>query len=320
MAQHGIAFIGLGTMGKRMAHYMGRHARFRVPVAWDPNPDQVQAFRKDFPQIRIAGSAAEAIGDAGVDCVYVACPPFFHKQHAEAVIAAGKAVFCEKPLGVDLAESRALVDLVERKRIPNAINFSHAGRASTRLVEQAIKKGELGKIYSATILHDLPEWPSDWQKGIAWLARRDQGGFVRENLSHYIYLSRRLLGPSKIVFCRIDYPVDGVSAETAIMAELDCGGVPVRILGSVGGKSGSKGDFLLRGERRSYRFHTWSMLDECTGDAWTNALPHIADTYADQFERQLNDLADTIEGKPSPIPSFRDALHVQETIEAMLRA
>ncbi|MSO93005.1 MAG: Gfo/Idh/MocA family oxidoreductase [Rhodospirillales bacterium] len=316
---HGVAFIGLGTMGQRMAGYMGRHAGFRVLVAWDPNPDQVRKFQTICPEARIAGSAAEAIRDDRIDSVYIACPPFHHKQHAETAIAAGKAVFCEKPLGVDIAESRKLVDLVERKGIKNAINFSHAGRASTRLVEQKIKSGEIGTVYGATILHDLPEWPADWQKGIAWLGCRDQGGFVRENLSHYIYLSRRLLGPPKIVFCRIDYPADGVGAETAIMAELDCGGVPVRILGSVGGKSTSKGEFILRGEQRSYRFHTWSMLDECVGDKWTDALPHIADTYADQFQRQLDDLADLIEGRASPIPGFRDALAVQEVIEEMLR-
>ena len=49
---HGIAFIGLGTIARRMASYMGRHARVRPRVAWDPNPAQIEAFRKMTPQER----------------------------------------------------------------------------------------------------------------------------------------------------------------------------------------------------------------------------------------------------------------------------
>ncbi|MCH8809412.1 MAG: Gfo/Idh/MocA family oxidoreductase, partial [Proteobacteria bacterium] len=57
------------------------------------------------------------------EVVYIACPPAAHKEYALAAIEAGKTVFCEKPLGVDVAESRALVARVEESGTPNAVNF-----------------------------------------------------------------------------------------------------------------------------------------------------------------------------------------------------
>ena len=115
---HRVGIIGLGTVGSRFVEQFGRHADFDLVSAWDPDPLACEVHADAVP---IAGGAGGVIAES--DAVYIAVPPAFHRTYVEACVDAGVAVFCEKPLGIDIAESRALVDLVERSGLPAGVNF-----------------------------------------------------------------------------------------------------------------------------------------------------------------------------------------------------
>ncbi len=61
---HTVAFIGLGVMGQRMLGSMAVSPHFSVLTAWDPDAGACERTRELYPDIRIAASAAEAIGAA----------------------------------------------------------------------------------------------------------------------------------------------------------------------------------------------------------------------------------------------------------------
>ncbi|MCP5150998.1 MAG: Gfo/Idh/MocA family oxidoreductase [Chromatiales bacterium] len=121
---HRVTVIGLGVMGQRMLANMSAHPQFEVAVAWDPDADARAFTVQRHPQTRIAASAEAAIADPDTGVVYVASPPAWHAAHAIAALDAGKAVYCEKPLAVDLAEGRALVERAERSPMAAIVNFS----------------------------------------------------------------------------------------------------------------------------------------------------------------------------------------------------
>ena len=104
---HGIGIIGLGIMGERMLRYVRRHPDFRVPAAWDPADESAAKLMALAPETRFARDAADLAGDPAIDCVYVATPPATHLAYADLAFDRGKALFCEKPLAVDLAAARA---------------------------------------------------------------------------------------------------------------------------------------------------------------------------------------------------------------------
>ena len=63
-------------------------------------------------------------------------------------------------------------------------------------------------------------WPRPWQQdAAAWLDARGEGGFTREVVSHFLFLTRRLLGPLALVEAAVSYP-PGDAAETSIRARL----------------------------------------------------------------------------------------------------
>ncbi|MED5517816.1 MAG: Gfo/Idh/MocA family oxidoreductase, partial [Pseudomonadota bacterium] len=109
MTVYNVAIIGLGIMGRRMLAAMIAHDRFHVGGVWDPDPAQFAAATAAGLPVTAAGNTGDLIAAATTDLVYIACPPAHHADYAQAAMTAGKAVLCEKPLGVDLAESKALV-------------------------------------------------------------------------------------------------------------------------------------------------------------------------------------------------------------------
>jgi hypothetical protein len=117
-----LGIIGFGIMGERLLRAALEHAAGSVtPVAvWDPAPDAAARLAAISPAVPMLASAAAVI--AACDCLYVAAPPAAHIPLAEAAIAAGRAVFLEKPLATDLAIARAFVarevtDPVKREKL-----------------------------------------------------------------------------------------------------------------------------------------------------------------------------------------------------------
>ena len=83
------------------------HQMRHLVAVYDPNQEANREVASAFG-VRATGSVAELL-DAGVDAVYVASPPRFHREQALACAAAGKHVLCEKPLGMTVAEAEQMI-------------------------------------------------------------------------------------------------------------------------------------------------------------------------------------------------------------------
>ena len=318
----GVAFIGLGVMGHRMLESMRRYGGFRPSLGWDPDSEACRRFHEALPALSIAESAQAAIESAETDIVYIACPPAYHKDHALAALRAGKPIFCEKPLGVDLPESRALVDAVEASEIKTAVNFPFAEAAAVEAMVSALKDGAIGTVEAVDIRLHFCQWPRDWQEPAAWLSQRDQGGFVRETFSHYAFLTRKLFGKARLVEAINRYPDDDVSAERQSLALFDCSGTPVTFAGGVGGPASSTADrveFTIWGSQAAYRLSDWNRLSVHRGQGWEAQLTEIADPRQDGYRRMLENLGRWYRGEAHSMPDFREALAVQALVEATLQ-
>lgn len=316
--KHGVGFVGLGTMGQRMLANMSAHGGFRLAAAWDPDPAACQVTRSRHPALRIAENADDVIGDARTQVVYIAAPPAAHAGYALAALEHSKPVFCEKPLGVDLKSSQELVARAEHSGVINAVNFSFAGKAASEHIGEALRDGVGGEVVGVDVRLHFSRWPREWQTSATWLAERAQGGFVREVLSHYLYLTERLLGHATLRHACVRYPADGASAETQVLAELDCAGTPISVAGGTGGMGPDRVEYTVWGSKTSYRLYDWNRLQSSTGDTWVAELTHIKDPRQEGYMRMLDNLCALLEGEPHTMPSFRDGLRVQTLIEQIL--
>src|SRR5580704_5916521 len=102
-----IGVIGLGRLGSQYARYFNsRIPGARLYAVADLQPGVAQAVGAETGAAKTYGDYHELLADPAVDAVVVMTPTKFH---GEAVIAgAGKAIFCEKPLTLDVNEGRAM--------------------------------------------------------------------------------------------------------------------------------------------------------------------------------------------------------------------
>lgn len=318
MERYGMAVIGLGVVGRRMLEQAAAHPGIRVVSAWDASAQARASAVADFPGLPLADGPEAAIARDGVDVVYVAVPPLAHAGWVRAAIDARRAVFCEKPLGVDLDESIALVDAMDRSGLPQAINFPFASSAAVDALQRALADPGFG-LRAIEVRVRFTRWPRDWQAGATWLERADQGGFTREVLSHFAWLLHRLRGPLRLSGATLARPAEG-AAETAVAASVDAGGIPATVSGSVGGASPDRIEARFIGRDAELVLADWYRLEVI--DAASPAgrpVPGLpADPRNHTYGRQLDQLHALLAGRPNTLPGFADALAVQRTIESIL--
>lgn len=318
---HRIGILGLGIMGERMLRNMRGHSAFTIAAAWDPAAAALAKLDQLAPTARAAADAAALVADPAIDCVYIAAPPAAHLGYAHLAFDHGKAVLCEKPLATDLTASRAAVERVEREQLTAAINFPYASAPAVRAIASGLKSGELGPIERVEIEVAFARWPRAWQESAHWLALRREGGFVREVLSHFVFVTQRLLGPLRLREARVDYPGDGSAAETAIRARLEAGTVPVTLAGRIGGDAPDFNRCVIRSRNGAFELHHWYSLKRRINGSWLDIdFGEGATDRERSYRAQLDALDAMLAGRPHGLASFREGLAVQECIEAMLRA
>jgi len=316
-----IGIIGLGVMGQRMLARLVAHPRLAVAAVWDASEAAIAQTRTLYPKLNVCRDAAAVIATQGLRCLYIATPPVAHMTLTHAAFDAGLAVLCEKPLTVDFAAGRDALARIARERRPSAVNFSLASSPGLATVCAALKDGSIGTPQRVEIDASFTEWPRAWQAAAgAWLAERVEGGFTREVLSHFVFVLQRATGKAAVEDSKVDYPADGKGSEIAIAAHLKAGALPVSISGHVGGDQADTNRFTLTGSKGAIEMHDWFGLRRRTGEgAWTPVRTPQENREIGQAA-QLDQLVALVEGRPHSLPSFAEALAVQETIEAMLRA
>jgi predicted dehydrogenase len=305
-----LGVIGLGAMGAEMLETAVRHPAFRVVHAADLDQDAVTRLAAAHEHVSFGTDALAVVDAPDLDAVYLATPPATHAALAVRALDSGKAVFSEKPLAISLADGRRMCAAATRTGLATAVNFSLSDRLAVLEVERQLP--ETGTVLGVDIRLQFPSWPRDFQSSATWVAGREQGGFVREVLSHFVYLTDRLLGPLRPEHVSLDLPPAG--SETAARGLLRAGDVPVHV-SAVAGQAGPEVyEWILWGTKRSYLLRDWAELFVSDGGDWR---PVTLDGERGSEHMRLSLFADAIRGgHPANLADFAAALRVQEVVEA----
>ncbi|HYY31804.1 MAG TPA: inositol 2-dehydrogenase [Chthoniobacterales bacterium] len=142
----GVAFLGLGRMGETHLRNVASLSRVKVIAVADSNL-QAAERGKAMSDAEVAFTDVEkAIEHPSVDAVVIVTPTDTHARLIEAAAQAGKAVFSEKPIALDLAETARVVNIVRERKIPVQLGFMRRYDPGYARAKQKIVDGELGRI------------------------------------------------------------------------------------------------------------------------------------------------------------------------------
>jgi predicted dehydrogenase len=151
-----IAVAGLGWWGKQIIACLERSSRFEVALGVDPTPPaDIEDFRQHHP-FKLSHSLDDALSDRRVEGVVLATPHALHEQQALSVIAAGKNLFCEKPLTMTGEGAKRVVSACRRAGKILGVGHERRFEPAFEEVQKLVSEGALGKILlmDANVSHD----------------------------------------------------------------------------------------------------------------------------------------------------------------------
>ena len=204
----GIGLLGCGRIGQVHARSLGRMSEARLVAVADAVPAAAEALAAEYgADMR---DALALIASDDIQAVVIGTPTTTHFDLIHAAAAAGKAIFCEKPIDLDSARVRQCIEAVTKAGVPFLTAFNrrfdpHFAQLEKRLRDGAIGTPELIAITS----RDPGPPPIDYIKS--------SGGLFRDMMIHDLDMARFLLGEEPVeIFavgsCLVD-PAIGVAGD-----------------------------------------------------------------------------------------------------------
>jgi predicted dehydrogenase len=138
-----IGLIGAGIIAREHALSLVRNKRVASLGIYDADPKRAARFSLDF-RAMTARSTDELIDRS--DIVWVCSPPSYHVDAIRRACSAGKAIFCEKPLALTLADARAIRDAVKRAKVPFFMGHSNRFNVAFIRMKEIADRGDLGDL------------------------------------------------------------------------------------------------------------------------------------------------------------------------------
>ena len=140
-----VAMIGLGWWGRKMTAVL-QQAKDDIEILCAAEPDPAGKEFATAHNFKYCGSEEEALRHPGVEAVILATPHSLHAGQIERAVAAGKHIFCEKPLALTRKAAEAVVAACARNNL--VLGMGHERRWEPPVAEMLAmaRSGQLGRI------------------------------------------------------------------------------------------------------------------------------------------------------------------------------
>jgi predicted dehydrogenase len=306
------AIVGLGRWGRALAEAAKSSSRLKITRAVEADLNAARSFC-DERGIALTGDFAAMLADPAIGAILLATPHSLHRAQVIAAAAAGKQVFCEKPLALRRRDASDMFDACRNANVLLAVGHNRRFWPSMRALREITASGELG-----TILHVEGHNSNENSNAIlgGWRLSEDEspgGGLTGAGL-HVLDSFTSLVGPARQIYAHLSPRGKGPPPlDTATLA-----------LQFESGVSGTLA--TIRATPFYWRVHVFGakgsaeVLDEVTMVVRkSGGTPHqIKYSAVDTLAAELDAFADSIENRrPFPVPEA-DVLATLSAFEAAL--
>lgn len=317
------AVVGLGWWGKQIVNCLEGSDRIEVICGMDVNPEPIRGFVAE-KGVRFTSRYEDVLQDPDVDAVILATPHGLHEEQVLAAAAAGKQIFCEKPLALSGEGAARMLAACDAKGITLGIGHERRYEGAWEETRRKLDSGELGTLLHMEIntSHNLfaGNPPSGWRQD----PKQAPAGTLTALGIHMTDFMQTLAGPAKEVYARMshrsaDYPSEDIisvqfSFESGVTGYLcsiattpfyqritifgDRGWVEVREVSNV--------------DKPDPTVMTWRGMDE---EIHTRTFKMI-----DTVRMNLHEWADAVEGGAPYRFTTQEKLHNIQILEAIVKS
>ncbi len=300
-----IAMIGAGRIGKIHAANAARHPLAQLVAVVDPLADSARALA-DSLGCKWATQPGDLIDSQEIDAIIVGSPTDTHIDLIQRAAIAGKAVLCEKPIGLDINEVNRCLDNLKKTPTPLMLGFNRRFDPSAAAMKRAIDAGEIGALRQVVITSRDPSPPP-----LSYVAT--SGGLFRDMTIHDFDMGRWLLGeePNE-VFAIGNVLVDPQVArhndvDTAMVIMRTASGKQCHINNCRQASYGYDQRLEVLGSsgmiaNDNLRANTLRRSNATTTEAQEPLLNFFLERYADSYRLELDAFVQAVlERKPTPV-------------------
>ena len=220
-----LGFLGVGWIGRHRMEALVRENLAQVTAVADPRPEALAAVAELVPQAERA-DGLDALLDHDLDGIVIATPSALHAEQATAALERGIAVFCQKPLARDAAETRQVLAAARAADRLLGVDLSYRHVEALRAAHRIVQAGEIGLVHSLDLVFHNAYGP-----GKPWFTRPELsgGGCLIDLGTHLVDLALWLSGAGEYeVETARTLSLQGHTVEDNATAELSLGGDTVR--------------------------------------------------------------------------------------------
>ena len=311
---HKIALIGAGRIGRIHARNAARHPRLQLAGIVDPMEASAQSLAQEWNSHVM--SLDQALEDPAIAGVVIASSTDTHLDYSVRAAAAGKAIFCEKPIDQDLSRARSAASSLSKARL--LLAFNRRFDPNFQALKARLASGAVGTLESLQITSNDPSPPPPSYVAVS-------GGLFKDMAIHDFDMARWLLDEEVVeVFAAGSCLVD---PEIGKLGDVDTARTLLR--------TASGRLCVIANSRRSgfgydQRIEAYASQGMVRADNVTESTVQVwgengaaadrfqnffLDRYAEAYRREMDHFADMLEGA-SPSVGYADGVAALALAEA----
>ena len=310
-ARLGVGIIGLGRMGRIYATHLATLAGVRIVSVSDVVSDRAEGMADEFGAGSWTAHYQEVMAETAIQAVFVTSPTSTHREVVMAAAAAGKAIFCEKPMALTLEDTDDMIAAIERHGVIFQAGFMRRFDRGYAAARQKIEAGAIGKPVTFKSIGRDPFCPD-----LEYARPTVSGGLILDMAIHDFDLGRWLMDAE----VQRVYTEGGTLAfpQLTTVGDIDNAVVNMRFengnLGNVEVSRNATYGYDIRTEilgteggiNVGYYRHTPLLVMTCDG-IQHDMVPYIVERFGDAYRAQTLDFTQRVLDDREPAVTAADA-------------
>lgn len=319
----GFCLFGAGLIGNVHAANIAAHAEAELRTVVDIDAAAGQKLAAQYGAV-YSDDAAAAIGDAKIDAVLIASDGRTHADLAIPAARAGKAIFCEKPLDLDLGRAEELAREVEASGVPFQIGFHRRFDRHVQALRAAVDSGEVGQVRLVCITSRDAEMPPveyfERTPGCMWkdmvIHDFDVAAWLLDEEPTEVFAAASCtIEPELVRLGEVDTAVVTLRTASGAMAQINASMRTTYGYDQRAEVFGSKGLAAMNNVRPT-------AVERYTGEGTRrdNPVYFFLDRFPDCYRLELDHFVAALASGTPPSPGLRDGLRAIRLADAAMRS